>query len=466
MFPTETYRKRRQVLMDTVSSGIILLMGNEDSPMNYAANIYPFRQDSSFLYYVGIDQPGLAVILDLDAGRTILFGTELTMDDIVWTGPQPSLSDRAARSGITETKPYEDLPAILAEANAGGRFVHILPPYRPENKVKLSAWLNVSFRQLSQMPSAALIKAVVAQRSVKEPAEIRQMEHAVDISGAMHVAAMEQARPGMRESQLVGIVQGIATAGGHGTAYPVIMTTQGQVLHNHHHHRVLQSGQLVLGDFGGATNMHYAGDITRTFPVDPTFTTQQKEIYEAVLSAQMEVIEAIKPGIFNRELHKMAALSMARSLKDLGLMKGDMEEAVEAGAAYLFFPHGLGHMIGLDVHDMEDLGEHYVGYADELTRSEMFGIKALRMGRTLHPGFVITVEPGLYFIPELIDQWAADRKHEDFINYSALAAYRDFSGVRIEDDILVTESGYRVLGDPIPKSVTEVESIREQVLTR
>ncbi len=434
--------------------------------MNYAANIYPFRQDSSFLYYVGIDQPGLAVILDLDAGRTILFGTELTMDDIVWTGPQPSLSDWAARSGITETKPYEDLPAILAEANAGGRFVHILPPYRPENKVKLSAWLNVSFRQLSQMPSAALIKAVVAQRSVKEPAEIRQMEHAVDISGAMHVAAMEQARPGMRESQLVGIVQGIATAGGHGTAYPVIMTTQGQVLHNHHHHRVLESGQLVLGDFGGATNMHYAGDITRTFPVDPTFTTQQKEIYEAVLSAQMEVIEAIKPGIFNRELHKMAALSMARSLKDLGLMKGDMEEAVEAGAAYLFFPHGLGHMIGLDVHDMEDLGEHYVGYADELTRSEMFGIKALRMGRTLHPGFVITVEPGLYFIPELIDQWAADRKHEDFINYSALAAYRDFSGVRIEDDILVTESGYRVLGDPIPKSVTEVESIREQVLTR
>jgi len=465
MFPTETYRKRRQDLMDSVSSGLILLMGNEESAMNYTANVYPFRQDSSFLYFVGIDQPGLALIMDLDAGRTILFGTEITMDDIVWTGPQPSLADRAARSGITETKPYQELPALLAEANAGGRFVHILPPYRPENKVKLSAWLNVSFRQLHKLPSAALIKAVVALRSVKEPAEIQQMEHAVDISRAMHIAAMEQARPGMRESQLVGIVQGIATASGNGTAYPVIMTTQGQVLHNHHHHRILQSGQLVLGDFGGATNMHYAGDITRTFPVDPTFSTRQKDIYEAVLGAQMEVIEAIKPGMYNRDLHKMAALSMAKSLKDLGLMKGDMEEAVEVGAAYLFFPHGLGHMIGLDVHDMEDLGEHYVGYADELTRSDMFGIKALRLGRKLQPGFVITVEPGLYFIPELIDQWAADHKHEDFINYQALAAFRDFSGVRIEDDILVTETGYRVLGEPIPKTVREVESIRQQVLT-
>lgn len=433
--------------------------------MNYAANIYPFRQDSSFLYYVGIDQPGLAVVMDLDSGRTILFGTELTIDDIIWTGSQPSLSDRAARSGITETKAYQDLPAFLAKANAGGRFVHILPPYRPENKVKLSAWLNLSFRQLSKMPSAALIKAVVAQRSVKESAEIQQMEYAVDISGAMHVAAMEQARPGMRESQLVGMVQGIAVAGGKGTAYPVIMTTQGQVLHNHHHYRKLRSGQLVLGDFGGATNMHYAGDITRTFPVGPTFTTQQKEIYQAVLDAQMAVIEAIRPGVFNRDLHKMAARSMAESLKSLGIMKGDTEEAVEAGAAYLFFPHGLGHMIGLDVHDMEDLGEHYVGYGDELTRSEMFGIKALRLGRTLHPGFVITVEPGLYFIPELIDQWATERKHEAFINYRALAAYRDFSGVRIEDDVLVTESGYRVLGQPIPKTVAEVERIRQRVVS-
>jgi len=263
----------------------------------------------------------------------------------------------------------------------------------------------------------------------------------------------------------VGIVQGIAVAGGKGTAYPVIMTTEGQVLHNHHHHRILKSGQLVLGDFGGATNMHYAGDITRTFPVDPTFTTQQKEIYQAVLDAQMEVIEAIRPGVFNRDLHKMAARSMAESLKSLGIMKGDMEEAVEAGAAYLFFPHGLGHMIGLDVHDMEDLGEHYVGYGDELTRSDLFGIQALRLGRTLHPGFVITVEPGLYFIPELIDQWAAEGKHKSFINYEALAAYRDFSGVRIEDDILVTESGYRVLGQPIPKKVAEVERIRQQVRT-
>lgn len=461
MFRTEVYQHRRRQLVDQLHRGIVLLMGNEESSMNYADNIYRFRQDSSFLYYAGIDQPGMALLIDLDDGRATLFGRERTLDDIVWMGPQPTLHDMAGRSGMEQARSYDDLPSVLAEATALGRPIHILPPYRPENKIKLSAWLNVSLRQLEQMPSAELIRAVVQQRSVKEPREIEQMEHAVRVTGAMHTAAMQHARAGMREAQLAGIVEGIAVGNGGHLAYPVIMTTHGHVLHNHHHHHELKPGQLVLGDYGAETTMHYAGDITRTFPVDQTFTTQQREIYQAVLDAQEEVIELIRPGVFNIDLHRKAALSMAESLKAIGLMQGDMEEAVEAGAAYLFFPHGLGHMIGLDVHDMEDLGEHFVGYAGEVERSQEFGLSALRLGRRLQEGFVITVEPGLYFIPELIDRWRAQHRFADFINYAALEAYRDFSGVRIEDDILVTQSGSRMLGDPIPKTIAAVEALRQ-----
>ena len=461
MFRTATYQNRRRQLVAQLNRGVVLLMGNEESSMNYADNIYHFRQDSSFLYYAGIDEPGMALFIDVDDGRSTLFGPERTLDDIVWMGPQPSLHEMAARSGIEQDRPAEDLPSVLAEATALGRPIHILPPYRPENKIKLSAWLNASLRQLEQMPSAELIRAVVQQRSVKEPQEIAQMEHAVRVTGAMHTAAMQHARAGMREAQLAGMVEGIAVGNGGHLAYPVIMTTHGHVLHNHHHHHQLKPGQLVLGDYGAETAMHYAGDITRTFPVDKTFTTQQREIYQAVLDAQEEVIELIRPGVFNIDLHRKAALSMATSLTDIGLMQGDPEEAVEAGAAYLFFPHGLGHMIGLDVHDMEDLGEHFVGYAGEVERSREFGLSALRLGRRLQEGFVITVEPGLYFIPELIDRWRAEHRHADFINYAALEAYRSFSGVRIEDDILVTQNGKRILGDPIPKTISEVEALRD-----
>lgn len=461
MFRTEIYQHRRSQLVEQLTRGLVLLMGNEESSMNYADNIYPFRQDSSFLYYAGIDEPGMALLLDVEKGQTTLFGRERTLDDIVWMGPQPTLQDMAGRSGIEQARSYDDLPSVLAEATALGRPIHILPPYRPENKIKLSAWLNVSLRQLEQMPSAELIRAVVQQRSVKEQREIAQMEQAVRITGAMHTAAMQHARSGLREAHLAGIAEGIAVSAGGHLAYPIIMTTHGQVLHNHHHHHELQPGQLVLGDYGAETAMHYAGDITRTFPVDKTFTQQQKEIYQAVLDAQEEVIDLIRPGIFNIDLHRKAALSMAESLKAIGLMKGDMEEAVAAGAAYLFFPHGLGHMIGLDVHDMEDLGEHFVGYAGEVERSTAFGLGALRLGRRLQEGFVITVEPGLYFIPELMDRWQAEQRFADFINYTALEAYRDFSGVRIEDDILVTQNGGRILGDPIPKTIKDIEALRQ-----
>jgi Xaa-Pro aminopeptidase len=286
------------------------------------------------------------------------------------------------------------------------------------------------------------------------------MEKAVTISGQMHIAAMRGAMVGIKEAQLAGIVEGIAIGAGGDLAYPAILTVNGQTLHNHYHGNTLQSGQLILGDFGAETAMHYAGDITRTFPVDKQFTEQQKHIYQLVLQAEMAAIEALKPGVPYRDIHLMAARIMADGLKDLGLMKGDMEAAVAEGAHALFFPHGLGHMLGLDVHDMEDLGEDYVGYTDQIKRSEQFGLRSLRLGRELEAGFVLTVEPGLYFIPELIDQWQAAGKHKDFINYDKVADYRDFSGVRIEDNVLITEDGYRVLGEPIPKTVAEVEALR------
>lgn len=459
MFSTDTYVRRRQILAGRVSNGIILLLGNEESPMNYSGNVYPFRQDSNFLYFTGLDAPGLALVIDLDRDRTILFGHTADLNDTIWTGPQPSVADRAAASGVAESRPYDDLPRFLAQATAEARFIHILPPYRPQNMTRLCTWLNISMRQLRQMPSVPLIQAVVAQRSVKEQQEIEQMEQAMQVTGAMHRAAMRYARPGIREAQLAGIVEGIAVGAGGGLAYPVIMTTQGQILHNHHHHRILQEGQLVLGDFGADTAMHYAGDVTRTFPVSSTFTQQQREIYQAVLEAQETVIGMMQPGVRFLDLHRAAALLMAKSLRAIGLMKGDMEEATEAGATYLFFPHGLGHMIGLDVHDMEDLGEQFVGYAGEVERPTEFGPAALRFGRSLQDGFVMTVEPGLYFIPELIDQWAAEGKHEAFINYEALHAYRNFGGVRIEDDVLVTAQGARILGDPIPKKIADIEEL-------
>jgi Xaa-Pro aminopeptidase len=230
-------------------------------------------------------------------------------------------------------------------------------------------------------------------------------------------------------------------------------------LHNHYHGNILQEGQLVLGDFGAQNGMCYAGDITRTCPVSPTFTEVQKSIYEIVLKAEVDSIKACKAGVKYKDIHLDAAKIIASGLKEMGLMKGNVEEAVAQGAHALFFPHGLGHHIGLDVHDMEDLGEQHIGYDAETQRSDQFGTKYLRLGKRLETGNVITVEPGIYFIPELIDKWKGDGMHTDYINYDALNAFRDFGGIRIEDNILINETNSTILGDPIPKTVTEIESL-------
>ncbi|MEN0003288.1 MAG: aminopeptidase P family protein [Bacteroidota bacterium] len=459
-FAPEIYQERRQQLMQSLGSGLILLLGNEESPMNYTDNTYPFRQDSNFLYFCGVDRPHVAMLIDIEAGTSTLFGDDPSVDSIVWTGPQTSMAELGQLCGTAHHASYSNLPKALEAARSKQRPIHYLPPYRHDNAIKLHEWLEIPLRQLKEKASTALIKAIIAQASYKSPVEVAEMEKAVNTSQKMHVAVMQNVRAGMIEAELAGLVEGLAISGGGRLAYSAILTVNGQTLHNHHHHNVLREGQLILGDFGAETVMRYAGDITRTVPVSKTFTQQQKEVYNIVLESQLDAIAALKPGVPYRDVHLLACKTIASGLKDLGLMKGDAGEAVAAGAHALFFPHGLGHMIGLDVHDMEDLGEDLVGYDETITRSTQFGLRSLRLGRKLETGFVITVEPGIYFIPELIDQWEAKGTCKDFINFDKLKSYRHFSGIRIEDDILITENGYRILGDPIPKTVAEIEEQR------
>lgn len=460
MFKSQTYLDRRQRLQADMNSGLILLMGNEESCMNYEDNIYHFRQDSNFLYFIGIDKPNLAAIIDLDEAQTTLFGDDLTIDHIIWMGAQPDMQELADLSGIEQTAPKKQLPEVLKKAREKGRTIHFLPPYRPENQIKMSDWLGIPIHQLKEKASVPLIRAIVAQASYKSEEEIVEIEKAVNISGTMHLAAMKTAKAGIKEAVLAGIVEGIAISNEGHLAYPVILTVNGQTLHNHYHGNILANGRLVLGDFGAETAMHYAGDITRTFPVSSKFTERQKDIYNLVLETELAAIAALKPGVPYRDIHLLAATKITEGLKGIGLMKGNTADAVAEGAHALFFPHGLGHMMGLDVHDMEDLGENFVGYTDQIKRSEQFGLRSLRLGRELEPGFVLTVEPGIYFIPELIQKWQTEGIATEFINYEALSDYLDFGGVRIEDDVLITEDGYSVLGAPIPKTVEEIEAIR------
>lgn len=460
MFQPKTYQARRQALQSAVGQGLILLPSNEESPINCAGNVYPFRQDSSFLYYFGLNKPQLAGLIDIDEQRSFLFGDDAGIEEVVWTGPQPSLAEQAAAAGLTETKAYEELGPTLQAALSAGRPVHFLPPYRGDRQLQLSRWLGQPVEQLQA--SEALIKAVVAQRAIKTAEEIAEIEKALTITRQMHIQTAQAARPGMRESELAGLIEGVALAMEAQLAYAAILTVEGQTLHKHAHSNLLQEGQLVLCDFGAAApHSHYASDITRTFPVSPSFTTQQRDIYQIVLDAQLQAIAAMQPEQSFREVHLIAARVIAEGLKGLGLMKGDTEAAVEAGAHALFFPHGLGHAIGLDVHDMEDLGEQYVGYGEEAERSPQFGLKYLRMARRMKPGFVLTVEPGIYFIPQLIQHWQQEGRHADFIAYDKLEAYAGFGGIRIEDNILLTDEGHRVLGPSIPKSVAEVEALRQ-----
>ncbi len=460
MFSTQTYFSRRATLQQSLTSGIILLLGNEESPMNYSDNCFRFRQDDNFLYYFGLDMPHLAGIIDIDENNTILFGNELTIDDVVWMGPQPALAERAARVGVFNVQAFEHLATFLQTYKAKNRPIHFLPPYRGDNSIRLFQWLGIPFEKQKAEASELLIKAIIKQRAYKSEEEVASIEEAVNTTGAMHIAAMQAAKPGMTEAALAGLMEGIAISRGGALSYPAILTINGQTLHNHFHGNTLQSGQLVLADVGAETAMHYAGDITRTFPVDKTFNSRQKDIYNLVLDTELKAIAAVAPGVSYLDIHLMAAHNIAAGLKNLGLMQGDTEEAVREGAHALFFPHGLGHMLGLGVHDMEDLGENYVGYSNTIQRSTQFGLKSLRLARNLESGFVLTVEPGIYFIPQLIDLWKQEGKFKAFINYEQLEAWKNFGGIRVEDNVLVTATAQRVLGEPIPKTISEIEALR------
>jgi len=457
MFKAATYIERRKLLKKSVGSGLLIFLANEESPMNYPANQYHYRQDSSFLYFFGLSSPGLAAIVDADETTDTLYGDDIGIEDIIWMGNLAKLKDRALEVGVGRTAPRAAFDETVRKALASGRAVHYLPPYRPDNAIVLSELLGIPTKELKAKASAAFIKASVDQRILKSKEEIREIESAVAVSREMYLAAMKLAKPGRYEYQISGAMEGIALAYGMHLAFPPIVTINGQTLHMHSHDNLLARGRLLVTDCGAEAASGYASDITRSVPVGGRFNARQKEVYEIVLAGQESAIKAVKPGVNFKDIHLQTARVIADGLKGLGLMKGDTAEAVGAGAHALFFPHGLGHNLGLDVHDMEDYGENNVGYGEKIERSSQFGLAYLRMARELRPGHVMTVEPGIYFIPALFDLWRKEKKHRDFIVYDAVEKFLDFGGARIEDDVLVTEKGRKVLGPPIPKTVADVE---------
>ena len=460
MFETSVYKNRRARLKEKVKSGLVLILGNGEAPANYTDNTYKFRQDSSFLYFFGLNQPGFAGVIDIDSGDEYIFGNDVDMDDIIWMGPQPSVKDMAARVGVSKTAPFARLADCMKTAISQGRRIHFLPPYRFRNMLLLEELLGIRPALVKNYASLELIKAVVDLRSVKEPCEIEEITKACNIGYEMHTAAMRNCKPGVKEQYIAGLIEGIAASYGSMVSFPVILSQNGETLHNHDHSQILQEGRMMLTDAGAEEVSHYCSDFTRTVPVGGKFLTRQKEVYNIVLAANNKAIEIAKPGVTYQYVHLEVCKVLAQGLKDLGLMKGDVNEAVAAGAHALFMPHGLGHMMGLDVHDMEDLGQIYVGYDNETRPIDQFGTSSLRMGRRLQEGFVITDEPGCYFIPALIDQWRAQGMHKEFLNYDKIETFKDFGGIRLEDDILIIPGGSRFLGDKrTPITVEEVEEI-------
>ena len=457
MFKQKTYQQRRDKLGKRVKSGLLLFLSNGESPMNYPANPYHYRQDSTFLYFFGLNFPGLAATIDIDEGRQTVFGNDVDMEDIIWMGPQPSLKSRCLKVGVRETRPLAELGGVLQEAVRQGRKVHFLPPYRGENALWLEKLLGIRAAVVKDFASAEFAKAVIALRSLKSGEEIKEIEAALTVSAVMYREAMAMAQPGIYEREIAGFIEGIALSGGGQMAFPAIVTMHGETLHNHYHGNRLREGDLLIIDAGAETEGGYASDITRTIPVGGRFDPMQKAIYQTVLDMQLTAIAMIRPGVSYRSVHLRASEVLVERMKQIGLMKGSTAKAVAAGAHALFFPHGLGHMMGLDVHDMEDLGETWVGYDDKTRRSQQFGLAYLRMAKKLEPGHVLTVEPGVYFIPALIDQWRAEKKHATFIRYDKVDKFRAFGGIRIEDNVLVTPRGGRVLGPPIPKTVAAVQ---------
>lgn len=464
MFDKQTYVNRRAKLKSLVKDGIIILFGNNESPCNYPSNgYYPFRQDSSFLYYFGQNRDGLVGVIDIDNNRETIFGNDIDIKDIVWYGSVDSVHDLAAQVGVENTAPMRALKSTCNEALKLKRKIHFLPPYRHDIQIQIFDLLGIHPVQQKEAASMELIKAVVKMRSAKEPQEIEELERAAEIGYMMHTTAMRLTRPGVTEKFVGGQVDGVANSYGAKVSFATIYSQHGEIMHGNPSMSVLEAGRLALCDAGAETINNYCSDNTRTMPVSGKFTQRQLEIYSIVEACHDYVLEVAKPGVKYFDVHLAVCRLMTDRLKELGLMKGDTEEAVAAGAHAMFLPHGLGHMMGLDVHDMENLDQINVGF-DEETRPnlEQFGTNCLRMGRRLEKGFVVTDEPGIYFIPALIDDWKAKGHCKEFINFDLLETYKDFGGIRIEDDILVTEDGCRFIGAKrIPYHPKDVETFME-----
>lgn len=460
MFSKRTYTERREVLKKRMNSGLLIFPGNKEVGMNYKANWYPFRQDSTFLYYFGIDLPDLYVVIDLDEGKEILFGDDLTPEDMVWVGTAEPLADLADKCGVEQVKPMSKLQDFVQKGAKNGKTIHYLPPYRSNVTIELSELTGTPVAQIEKSFSVDFVKAVVAQRSIKSDEEIEELHKAVNITAEMHRHAIKNTKHGVSENQIAAEMQAIANAAGGGISFPIILTKDGQYLHNHPSQAIVQNGDIILSDCGAQTPMKYAGDMTRTFPVAERFSDIQRDIYSIVLDAHESAIAALKPGYKYKDAHLLASSRIVEGLKGLGLMKGDATDAVNAGAHTLFFQCGLGHFMGMDIHDMENFGEDLVGYDENIKKSTEFGLKSLRLGKALEAGNVLTVEPGIYFNPFLIDSWKAQGKFTDFVNYEEVEKFKTFGGMRVEEDFLIEQDGVRLLGDPLAKTAEEIEALK------
>ena len=466
MFSKEVYARRRQTLVAKMADsaaegkrGIALFIGNTEAPAQYKDNCYKFRQDSTWLYFFGIDQPLYAAIIDLDNGNETIFANDVEIGDIIWMGPQPSVASVAASVGVEKSAPYTDLNAAVAKVIAEGRPVHFVKPSRYYNTMKIASLLGCGTDEVAGRFSLALTKAIISMRLVKEDCEIEAIDDACNLGYEMHTVARNSIVPGIIEQEIVGKMDGVTLSKGWGVSFPTILTQHGETLHNHLHDKIIEPGKLMVIDAGAESNVHYASDFTRTYPTSGKFTAKQREIYQIVCDCNEFAFSMTLPGISYREVHLKTMHLMLEELRALDIVRGDVQDMVEAGIAGLFMPHGLGHNMGLDVHDMEDYGENYVGYDDDQSRSPQLGLGSLRMARKLVPGNVITDEPGIYFIPALIEKWKSEKTDQGFVNYQKLESYYDFGGIRLEDDVLVTADGARRLGkERLPISPDDVEA--------
>lgn len=466
MFSKEVYARRRQTLVAKMADsaaegkrGIALFIGNTEAPAQYKDNCYKFRQDSTWLYFFGIDQPLYAAIIDLDNGNETIFANDVEIGDIIWMGPQPSVASVAASVGVEKSAPYTDMNAAVAKVLAEGRPVHFVKPSRYYNTMKIASLLGCGTDEVAGRFSLALTKAIISMRLVKEDCEIEVIDDACDLGYEMHTVARNSIVPGIIEQEIVGKMDGVTLSKGWGVSFPTILTQHGETLHNHLHDKIIEPGKLMVIDAGAESNVHYASDFTRTYPTSGKFTAKQREIYQIVCDCNEFAFSMTRPGISYREVHLKTMHLMLEELRALDIVRGDVQDMVEAGIAGLFMPHGLGHNMGLDVHDMEDYGENYVGYDDDQSRSPQLGLGSLRMARKLVPGNVITDEPGIYFIPALIEKWKSEKTDQGFVNYQKLESYYDFGGIRLEDDVLVTADGARRLGKKrLPISPDDVEA--------